>query len=176
MITKARRHTIEEIATQVLQKSKAYRAPVPVDLVVGYLDLATQAKGLADASGILVVENDRGVIGFNAFHAPVRQRFTIAHEIGHFVLHVKAKQSRLFIDRSVAFHRDDESATGNDDEEIEANVFAAALLMPERLVREEIKRLALDLDDEGDLGTLAKRFNVSSAAMTYRLVNIGLLR
>jgi IrrE N-terminal-like domain len=97
-------------------------------------------------------------------------------EIGHYVMHVKTSmQSRLFIDRYVAF-RDDESSAGNDGEEVEANAFGAALLMPARLVREEIKKHDLDLDDEDDLGALARKFNVSTSAMSYRLVNLGLLR
>ena len=59
---------------------------------------------------------------------------------------------------------------------MEANAFAAALLMPARLVRGEIKKRKLDLDDEDDLSALAKQFHVSASAMSYRLVNLGLLR
>jgi Zn-dependent peptidase ImmA (M78 family) len=141
------------------------------------LNLKTEASVLGDdISGLLVVENKRGAIGYNSTHARVRQRFTVAHEIGHYVMHVKnSTQSRLFIDRYVAF-RDDESSVGNDWEEVEANAFGAALLMPARLVREEIKKRRLDLDDEDDLSDLAKRFHVSTSAMSYRLVNLGLLR
>jgi Zn-dependent peptidase ImmA (M78 family) len=84
-------------------------------------------------------------------------------------------QSILFVDKYVAF-RDDDSSAGNDKEEVEANAFGAALLMPARLVREEIKKDKLDLDDEDDLSALAKRFHVSMSAMSYRLVNLGLLR
>jgi Zn-dependent peptidase ImmA (M78 family) len=80
-----------------------------------------------------------------------------------------------FIDRYVAF-RDDESSAGSDGEEVEANAFGAALLMPARLVREEIKKHDLDLDDEDDLSALARKFNVSTSAISYRLVNLGLLR
>ncbi|MDE2402671.1 MAG: ImmA/IrrE family metallo-endopeptidase [Burkholderiales bacterium] len=166
---------IEQKAAQILRASDAYRAPIPLESVVNQLGLIAQARGLADASGVLVVENGRGVIGYNSAHSSVRQRFTIAHEIGHYVLHVKSQQPRLFIDKSV-FRRDDESSTGNDHEEVEANQFAAALLMPSELVRNEIKKHAFDLDDEDDVGNLAKRFNVSTAAMSFRLENLGLLR
>ncbi len=48
--------------------------------------------------------------------------------------------------------------------------------LPARLVREEIKKHDLDLDDEDDLSALARKFNVSTSAMSYRLVNLGLLR
>ena len=118
----------------------------------------------------------RGAIGYNSAHASVRQRFTVAHEIGHYMLHVKNAHSRLFLDRYVVYRRDDQSSTGNDREEIEANAFAAALLMPAELVRDEIRKNNLDLDDEDDLGVLAKRFNVSTTAMSFRLGNLGLLR
>ena len=168
-------HQIEKKAEQILRDSDAYRLPIPLDVVANQLGLLTQGRGLSDASGVLVVENGRGVIGYNSTHSPVRQRFTIAHEIGHYVLHVKSKQSHLFIDKSI-FRRDDESSTGNDHEEVDANKFAAALLMPEELVRNEIKKHGFDLDDENDVSNLAKRFNVSTAAMSFRLENLSLLR
>ena len=63
-----------------------------------------------------------------------------------------------------------------DFEEVEANQLGAALLMPRSLVRQEIKRSDLDLDDEEAIIFLAKRFNVSTAAMSNRLSNLGLLR
>ncbi len=168
---------IEQQAEKVLRDTKAWQVPVPIDLVAHGLNLKTEASVLGDdISGLLVVENKRGAIGYNSTHARVRQRFTVAHEIGHYVMHVKnSTQSRLFIDRYVAF-RDDESSAGSDWEEVEANAFGAALLMPARLVREEIKKHRLDLDDEDDLSDLAKRFHVSTSAMSYRLVNLGLLR
>lgn len=166
---------IEQKAEQILRESDAYRAPVPLDLVVTHLGLIAQARALADASGVLVVESGRGVITYNAMHSHVRQRFTMAHEIGHYVLHVKNKQPRLFIDRNV-YRRDDESSTGNDLEEIQANKFAAAILMPSDLVRSEIRKQDFDLDDEEDVAALAKRFGVSTAAMSFRLANLGLLR
>jgi Zn-dependent peptidase ImmA (M78 family) len=127
-------------------------------------------------SGLLVVEGKRGAIAYNATHASVRQRFTIAHEIGHYLLHLKNSTSKLFLDRYTVYRRDDQSSTGNDREEIEANAFAAAVLMPGGLVRDEVRKNDFDLDDEDDLTILAKRFNVSTTAMTFRLGNLGLLR
>lgn len=172
-----KRDHIEQQSERVLHQTRAWQVPVPIDRVAQGLNLRTESTALGDdISGLLVVEKRHGAIGYNATHARVRQRFTIAHEIGHYVMHVgTSTQSRLFIDRYVAF-RDDESSEGSDMEEVEANAFGAALLMPARLVRDEIKKHNLDLDDEDDLGALAKRFNVSTSAMSYRLVNLGLLR
>jgi len=154
---------------------------VAIDRVAQHLNLRTAGTGFEDdISGILVAEKNRAAIGYNAMHAPVRQRFTIAHEIGHYVLHVlnvkTPPHSRLFVDRYVVYRRGEDSATGNDQEEVEANTFAAALLMPERLVREDIKKHRFDLDDEDDLSALARHFNVSASAMSNRLANLGLLR
>jgi hypothetical protein len=50
------------------------------------------------------------------------------------------------------------------------------LLMPQRLVQQEIRNNELDLDDEDAISFLAKRFQVSSAAMANRLANLGILR
>ncbi len=167
--------SFEHKAERLLAECDALRAPVPIDNVVRHLDLLTQARPLAEVSGLLVVENGRGLIGYNASHSTVRQRFTIAHEIGHYVLHAKNKAQSLFVDKHV-FRRDEGSSTGLDQQEVEANKFAAALLMPEALVRAEIAKQQLDLDDEDDVSNLARRFNVSAAAMSFRLKNLQLLR
>jgi Zn-dependent peptidase ImmA (M78 family) len=82
----------------------------------------------------------------------------------------------LFIDRYVVFRRDGVSPLGDDQEEVEANAFAAALLMPADLLRDEIWKSDFDLDDDEDVIRLAKRFNVSTSAMSNRLAWLGLLR
>lgn len=173
-----RRQEIEQRAEAILQGTGTYRVPVAIDVLAHRLKLTTEAAALGDnVSGVLVVENERGAIGYNSSHAPVRQRFTIAHEIAHYVLHVnKNRRSQLFIDQYVAFRRDGQSSTGSDHREVEANRLGAALLMPESLVRAEIVKHSLDLDDDEAVNLLAKRFQVSTAAMTNRLTTLGLLR
>jgi Zn-dependent peptidase ImmA (M78 family) len=172
------RNELESKAEQTLRNTDSYRVPVAIEVVAHRLDLTTAAAALGDeVSGMLVMEGTRGAIGYNATHAPVRQRFTIAHEIAHFLLHAKkGNKSQLFIDRSVTFRRDENSAMGDDRHEVEANQFGAALLMPRELVQLEIKKHNLDLDDEEAISFLAKRFQVSTAAMTNRLMNLALLR
>ena len=170
-----KKQPIEKDAEKLLLACDALRVPVPLDIVIRHLDLSAQARPLADASGVLVVENGRGVIGYNVNHSQVRQRFTIAHEIGHYVLHAIPNQQKLFVDKSM-FKRDDGSSTGDDFDEVQANQFAAALLMPESLIRAQIAKTDLDLDDEDDVSSLARQFNVSAAAMTFRLKKLKLFR
>ncbi len=129
-----------------------------------------------DISGVLVVEGNSGTIGYDPTQAPVRQRFTIAHEIGHFVLHTST--SGVFIDKryTAVFRRDQDSATGEHLEEIQANQFAASLLMPEDLLLSELRNHHFDLGDEQGLRELADRFQVSAQAMSIRLSGLGVFR
>jgi Zn-dependent peptidase ImmA (M78 family) len=166
---------VEERAEQLLREADTYRAPIPIEPLLLHLKLRTEGAPLGqNVSGMLVVKDERGAIGYNFAHAIVRQRFTIAHEIAHFILHVKKnRRSQLFIDRDMIFRRD---GTGSDHQEVQANRFAEALLMQAKLVSEEIRRNDLDLDDEEAFKFLAKRFQVSTAPLTNRLIHLGVLR
>ena len=172
------REKLEEKAEKTLRETDTYRIPVAIEVLAHRLNLAIQSEALGEnVAGMLVVEGDRGAIGYNSTHAAVRQRFTIAHEISHYLLHVKKSQkSQLFIDRHLTFRRDGYASGGVDYQEVEANQLGAALLMPKSLVQQEVKKHDLDLDDEEAIGFLSKRFHVSTAAMTNRLSNLGMLR
>jgi Zn-dependent peptidase ImmA (M78 family) len=126
---------------------------------------------------MLIIRGERGAIGYNSAHARVRQRFTIAHEIAHFLLHAKrAGKPQLFIDGYMSFRRDATSSTGAERDEVEANQLGAALLMPRSLIKKELLSNDLNLDDEESIAFLAKRFQVSTAAMSNRLLNLNVLR
>ena len=172
------RDKLEEKAEKTLRETDTYRIPIAIEVLAHRLNLAIQSEALGDnVAGMLVIEGDRGAIGYNSTHALVRQRFTIAHELAHYLLHIKKnRKSQLFIDRHLTLRRDGYSSGGVDHEELEANQLGAALLMPRRLVQQEVKKHDLDRDDEEAIGFLAKRFHVSTAAMTNRLTNLHLLR
>jgi Zn-dependent peptidase ImmA (M78 family) len=99
-----------------------------------------------------------------------RERFSIAHEIGHFVLH---KTEGAFVERNVPFaFRNKKSSTGEDINEIEANQFAAELLMPEELVRELAENKK---PTERNLVSWASTFKVSLQAMAIRLESLEII-
>ena len=81
----------------------------------------------------------------------------------------------MFIDRLVRVNwRDGTSAR----EEIQANTFAAELLMPRRFMSEEIERVVSrspKVAPEELVAALAGTFQVSEEAMRYRLINLGVL-
>ncbi len=127
----------------------------------------------SEISGLLVRQGDRAIIGVNARHAATRQRFTVAHELGHYILHKHGRE--LFVDEKyVAHFRDENSSAGFDPQEIEANQFAAELLMPMEHVREYFIQNPFDINEEQSLNDLARAFGVSSIAMAIRLSNLRL--
>jgi Zn-dependent peptidase ImmA (M78 family) len=127
-----------------------------------------------DISGMLYRDDTLTVIGLNSTHSLTRQRFTVAHELGHLKLHPGRS---LILDAPARVNfRDPSASLATDREEIEANAFAAALLMPERLVLEAVSRLLTATHHTPETLTmlLAKEFEVSEAAMGYRLINLGI--
>jgi Zn-dependent peptidase ImmA (M78 family) len=165
---------IEKMTSRILADLKIDKLPIPVNKIAEQRGLKIKPYDLGrDVSGILVIENDKGTIGFNPTESTVRQRFTIAHELGHYELHKDGEE--LFVDKSFkVLFRDQNSGAGEDRKELEANAFAAALLMPEKLVRKEITKNSFDLSDEDSMKKLAKAFHVSVPAMTFRISNLGL--
>jgi Zn-dependent peptidase ImmA (M78 family) len=116
----------------------------------------------------------RSAIVVNSTESPLRQRFTVAHELGHFVL---GHRQRLYVNSTISVNfRDSSSGLATKREEVEANQFAAALLMPDDLVDAKVNELLGQdsaLGDEELAIRLARNFQVSSLAMQYRLVNLG---
>jgi hypothetical protein len=110
-------------------------------------------------SGLLIPA--QGEIWINAAEArewPARRRFTISHELGHFVLHHTGQQP-LFCRRTAVVEGERPPLPVPEEE---ANAFAAALLMPARLLRCEYARTREFLE-------LCRRFDASGAAMGRRL-------
>src|SRR5947207_958730 len=117
-------------AKKLLAEHRVSAPPVPVEEIARELGVRVSFEHFdPEISGILYRDGSNAVIAVQATHPKTRQRFTIAHEIGHLRLH---KGRPMFVDRSVRVDRRDENASlGIDPDEIEANSFAAALLMPE---------------------------------------------
>ena len=134
--------------------------------------VVAEASMSSDVSGMLVREPARIVIGVNADHHPNRQRFTISHELGHLELH-RGRPVIMDSDVRVNF-RDKVSSLATDREEVEANRFAAALLMPEHMVRPWVAAESF-ASAEQLVEQLAKQFEVSASAANFRLVNLGII-
>ena len=131
-------------------------------------------------SGMIVISDelkdkygtDRLIL-VNYSETPTRVRFTVAHELGHYYL--KIKPEGLFNGKKYFAYRDSDN---HDDEEKEANAFAAAVLMPEEKVRKVVKKTIEKMgmyDFDSTVVEVARTFLVSFGSATYRLMNLGYL-
>ena len=170
-----RRNEIERAAQKLLEANKVVRAPISVEELARALDIDVRFSETSDdVSGALIRSADSVVIAVNSAQHENRQRFTIAHELGHFLLH---RGTKLHFDDDFRIdYRDASSSDATKREEIEANAFAASLLMPERILTRDWLRLTPDNKRVPDaVRILALRYRVSQKAMELRLVNLGLV-
>lgn len=161
-------------ARSVLEYAGVRKAPVDVfKLALAYADVLE--KQLPDSiSGMLVPipeakRNKKHAIVVNAEHPEVRKRFTVAHELGHLLLH-DYQTPHADTGFKIRF-RANREYDGTIAEEIEANQFAAELLMPASMILERVHELDLEYADGDDnaLKELALEFNVSLRALQIRV-------
>jgi len=180
-----RRKYIRDVAQRVLDEHCPDCPPVNVAQIAKRLGIEVNFDSVDDdLSGFLYREpkSGRAVIGVNANHHPHRQTFTIAHELGHFLLH---ESETVHVDSKKDGYtlqlRNPTSATGTNISEREANLFAAEVLMPAKFLQKELRQKNLDLLDDEEkadsvLKSLAKRCGVSLQALTIRLHNLGYIK
>lgn len=174
MATKTNYKSVTKQVNKLLKDVGISSAPVDLEAIANFLHLQVWFEELEDdVSGFLSVDSDKSVAVINANHHFNRQRFTLAHEIGHFCLHVGAEKESLFIDRKFAVHhRNHISSLGTVKKEREANLFASILLMPKSLISDEIKSSKFDFFDDSETYMLAKKFGVSEQALGFRLARL----
>jgi|ERR1051325_1049519 Zn-dependent peptidase ImmA (M78 family) len=174
---------LQEKAMTLLRTAQISNAPVEVEPLLRCLNVEVRyEEGDDDVSGGLYRLPDGPIIGVNSHHSHPRQRFTIAHEIGHLLLH----DLPVFVDESFelppdgvnsqreqpTFRRDTISSLAIDPVEIEANKFAASLLMPLAFLRVDLAQVPQPLRADS-VKELAARYKVSQLAMVLRLTNLG---
>jgi hypothetical protein len=167
-------------ARRLLVEERVKAPAVPVERIAKKLAHIVPESLPEDISGMLVplnppLRSKSWAIVVNKANASVRRRFTIAHELGHLLMHnfTAPHADKGF---KVRF-RNLLSSDGSVREEIEANQFAAELLMPEELLLPRLEELGLDyaLETKRDLtklAELAEEFGVSQQALQLRLGNL----
>ena len=162
-------------AQQLLARLGVKSAPTPVEKVAKALGAQVRFSPLDDElSGMIYIKSGVPIIGVNSLHHPNRQRFTIAHELGHLELHREMITTNVHVDKNFpALMRDSNSATGTEQIEIQANQFAAALLMPSALLKQVLASTQFDIDDDKPMDDLAKKFRVSRQALEFRIRNLS---
>lgn len=169
-----RRKHIRELVSALLEEHNISRAPIPIEqMIISKGAVIVKDKVEQQVSGFYYrgAGSTNSVIGVNQAHPKNRQRFTLAHELGHLLLHDSVG---VHVDKEVIRLRDSKSSSGSDIDEIEANIFAAELLMPESLLRRDLLGL-IDSSSPDFVKDLAGLYKVSEEAMTIRLTNLGYL-
>jgi Zn-dependent peptidase ImmA (M78 family) len=145
---------------------------VDLDKLAGELGvLVVRQPADADVHAMLMRRNARDVVGLNERHPHDGQRYALAHALGHHQIHARRG---LILDVANRYRLGRLASLPTDREEVEANRFAAALLIPEAMVR----RMAAEADFETGqqlVDLLAPRFEVSRAVMGYRLMSLGIV-
>ena len=143
---------VRNIARKLLKDAGITEAPVNLRKILDYLktrhDLEIWRFPFDKMDGILVTIDGQPTIGFNPDTSWVRRRFTIAHEIGHFLM--------------------GHTCNSTVNAEAEAGQFAAELLMP-------LAFLKVDFPKEPDLEKLSYRYIVSKEALTWHLMDCRLI-
>lgn len=144
------------------------RDPLDLDLEAIAMDrrVLVVEGSLKGSSARLLRKGNGAVIRVSAsIESKGQKRFCVAHELGHFVLHEEGNQLALCTSRDMLpWYK-------SRPEEPEANAFAAELLMPEKLFREQCRQEDLRLDI---LEGLAAVFQATITATVYRYVELGI--
>lgn len=171
-ISSARRRG-ESFANNLLARLGKLSVPVPIrEIAIAEGCVVRSSMLAADLSGMAFIKDGQKHIIYNAAHHANRQRFTIAHELGHHIMDEAVLKRSVHVDRGV-LRRDNLASAGIDKIEIAANAFAASILMPETLVR-DVCPDSIDLEDDVIVTRLARAFGVSTAAFTNRVLNLSL--
>ena len=143
---------------------------VDLDAIAKHLGIRVYKDNLPDnVSGVLDCRKAMSpIVLINSTHHTNRQRFSLAHEIGHFVM---LQITGVHMDTKV-FLRQDTPNPLHARMEREANKFAAELTMPELQVKESWNQISADFLDDNPVAALANQFQVSEGALMIRLKEI----
>lgn len=169
----SRKRDIRKQAYALREKCKVSRYGI-IDLFkecerLGYKLLRYPLGENADLGFVMKKDND--IVVFTSTSSRLaREIFTLAHEIGHIVLHFGGENS--FIDDAMTI-----GGRTTDEKEQEANYFASCLLMPEDEVNTFLDLEIVDFDKKGltaiDIARIMSEFNVSFEMALNRLENLG---
>jgi Zn-dependent peptidase ImmA (M78 family) len=156
------------VVDKLLALAQSSEPPLPIESIARLRGVHLRCIPYeGDLKGLLLWENGSPVIGINALHSRIEQRFAIAHELAHLELR---HHSGMHIDRSFPVPLRTESFLPHMDlNELEASVIATELLIPTALLSTDLKGQVIDYMDDTVVHTLAERYQVSAQVMLLRL-------
>ena len=156
-------HRINENHKQIIL-CHISKKPVPLGAIAQELGINVKLSALPRGrSGLIERSDGTYTIKINRHEIRERQRYTLAHEIAHFLLHRNIIDSSGEIIDNVLYRSGQSQQV-----EYEANRLAADLIMPEHAIRSDVSAIGIPVTDEV-IEQLAREWEVSKAAMEIRL-------
>ncbi len=158
---------IQEILNEA-QKKQIQTEPLDIRKVASEIfgiEILEQDLG-REVSGFLERIGTKWKIYLNKYENESRKRFTIAHELGHFIFHRPQYANRDISLYDQIFFRDENTLLPR---EKEANIFASNLLMPEDLFKRYVA------SGNNTISKLADKFQLSTSAVKYRAYKLGMI-
>lgn len=155
---------IVQCARTLLEEAEITTYPVNLELVGSFQRIHTIETVDMQESGRLIPDRDGFRVQVNRGHSQGKQRFTIAHEIGHTLVPAYRRAPYAVQDIDTGMF------AGGQEEEYLCDVAAAELLMPDHLFRSQASALSCSLDT---VVTLARQFGASREATARRLVSLN---
>jgi len=170
--------TPEAVAAEIMRQNPEISVPVPIEEIAkqaGILEIKSLTSEAFEGMLIANAEKSEGIVFVNQERPRQRQRFTIGHEVGHFLLpwHRNMKDGSLKFECTAEDMQASRSGKldARTDWEIEANEFSSEILMPRSIFKKKMKR-----KDEPDLEhvrDLALLFDTSIEATARRYVALS---
>lgn len=149
-------------ADEILEENSVVSPPVRINEIIENYGLKALESSFSDPEIAGVIDVEREKIYVNKDHSPTRKIFTIAHELGHWILHRNELTDEL--GKYAILYRKPMGEVNDDPIEKQANAFAAHLLVPKKFLKkyyEEIKR--------NNISAIAEIFGVSHELIGYRI-------
>lgn len=158
-----RRKAIEFCVEKSLLNSHIDEPPVAVDKIVQDLGIILRYGPCSGEVVSFILEQKDGIVlAVNSSKPITRQRFAIAHSIGHLLLRKTSQE----------LHLDPSFPVDAEPRELEANEFASELLLPSGWLKREMSTKSLDVENEAMISELAGRYKVSTQVLTSRLFTL----
>jgi Zn-dependent peptidase ImmA (M78 family) len=168
---------INKLINELLDNYQITEPPVDVKVIAEKLKIIVVPRPYKDKgrlSGMLVRNEKMTIIGVNESHTLEKQRFSIAHELGHYFLH---KGEELIVDKDFEVNfRDYKTKNSDYRKEKDANLFASSLLIPEKFLIKDLQSYKFEKLSSVMFEKIAKdlhnKYFVSLIAMRLRLYSL----
>lgn len=160
------------LVTRILETERDLPIPVPVEALCERLDISAIADLHTEGFEAALITDEvksSGAILVRRDCSRQRRRFSVGHELGHFLIptHMPAADGSILCSARQLRMFDPKTADRRSRMEVEANRFAALLLMPPPVLRPELRKASPDI---AEILRLARLFDVSKEAMARSYV------